>query len=355
MPANPEAWLLTVARNRLRDRWKSAAYRTKCPCAETRLSSQLDVDEPTRLPRPQARTDVGLRTPGDRAVDPHAADAAGRARGRCRGDRGGIRRRTRDDGATTGARQEAHPRRGNSLRRARTASDLAERLPAVLEAVYGAYAIDWQVAPDGLPIDSLAAEALHLALRAGGTAARRTRGTGVGGAGVPVGGEAAVAGTDDGRFVPLDEQDTARWDRGLIDRGEQLARPRPRARSPRPLSVRGGHPVGALQPRRRRPRGRRRDAAHVAPRADPRGAVVGCRGRLAALDGEIDGPAAGLAGAGCDGRPRRRTFQPAWAVRGASARALGPGVDAVDAYRRAIELTNDDRRWPNTCSDDCVN
>ena len=27
IPANPEAWLLTVARNRLRDMWKSHAYR----------------------------------------------------------------------------------------------------------------------------------------------------------------------------------------------------------------------------------------------------------------------------------------------------------------------------------------
>lgn len=28
VPANPEGWLLTVARNRLRDVWKSAAHRT---------------------------------------------------------------------------------------------------------------------------------------------------------------------------------------------------------------------------------------------------------------------------------------------------------------------------------------
>ena len=42
--------------------------------------------------------------------------------------------------------------------------DLAERLPAVLEAIYGAYAIDWQVATDGPAIESLSAEALHLAV-----------------------------------------------------------------------------------------------------------------------------------------------------------------------------------------------
>ena len=35
IPANPEAWLLTVARNRLRDLWKSAAYRMTEPLNET--------------------------------------------------------------------------------------------------------------------------------------------------------------------------------------------------------------------------------------------------------------------------------------------------------------------------------
>src|SRR4029079_6880211 len=39
--------------------------------------------------------------------------------------------------------------------------DLAVRLPAVLEAVYGAYAIDWQLAPQGAPIETLCAAALH--------------------------------------------------------------------------------------------------------------------------------------------------------------------------------------------------
>ncbi len=42
--------------------------------------------------------------------------------------------------------------------------DLVLRLPAVLEAVYGAYAIDWQSTPGGAPIDTLSAEAMHLAM-----------------------------------------------------------------------------------------------------------------------------------------------------------------------------------------------
>src|ERR1700755_158695 len=34
IPANPEGWLLTVARNRLRDVWKSSGYRTTAPLDE---------------------------------------------------------------------------------------------------------------------------------------------------------------------------------------------------------------------------------------------------------------------------------------------------------------------------------
>ena len=34
IPANPEGWILTVARNRLRDLWKSSAYRMTEPLTE---------------------------------------------------------------------------------------------------------------------------------------------------------------------------------------------------------------------------------------------------------------------------------------------------------------------------------
>lgn len=64
--------------------------------------------------------------------------------------------------------------------------DLQARLPAVLEAIYGAYAVDWERSPDD------AADARRPARRI------------------------------DARFVPLDEQDPGRWDRGLIERGAHL-------------------------------------------------------------------------------------------------------------------------------------
>ncbi|MBV9353110.1 MAG: RNA polymerase subunit sigma-70, partial [Mycobacterium sp.] len=45
LPANPEAWVLTVARNRLRDHWKSHAYRMTDALPEiTSGTAGLDVD-----------------------------------------------------------------------------------------------------------------------------------------------------------------------------------------------------------------------------------------------------------------------------------------------------------------------
>ena len=45
MPANPEGWVLTVARNRLRDRWKSHAYRMTGPLPETDMGAMEFTDD----------------------------------------------------------------------------------------------------------------------------------------------------------------------------------------------------------------------------------------------------------------------------------------------------------------------
>ena len=101
-------------------------------------------------------------------------------------------------------------------------ADLAERLPAVLEAVYGAYAIDWP--GHGGPVESLSGEALHLTTVLATLLPDEPEVLGL--AALLCFSEARKPArrTCDGRFVPLDEQDTALWDRGLIDRGEALLR-----------------------------------------------------------------------------------------------------------------------------------
>jgi predicted RNA polymerase sigma factor len=57
IPANPEAWVLTVARNRLRDRWKSHGYRKT-----GRLPETWDVsdDSPDPAAMPERRLELML-------------------------------------------------------------------------------------------------------------------------------------------------------------------------------------------------------------------------------------------------------------------------------------------------------
>ncbi len=50
VPANPEAWLLTVARNRMRDMWKSHAYRMTEPLGRNPRRAQPKSTKYLRYP-----------------------------------------------------------------------------------------------------------------------------------------------------------------------------------------------------------------------------------------------------------------------------------------------------------------
>ena len=106
--------------------------------------------------------------------------------------------------------------------------DLAARLPAVLEAVYGAYAIDWQLTQEAAPIETLSAEALHLALVLTELLPDEPEVLGL--AALVCLSEARRAARRDreGRFVPLDEQDAALLGCCVDLQGRALAATRPR-------------------------------------------------------------------------------------------------------------------------------
>ena len=200
---------------------------------------------------------------------------------------------------------------------------LAERLPAVLEAVYGAYAIDWQLVPQG--------SAGGIAVRRGrapGTGARRpaprrARGARPRGAGMPVGGPSARPARR-GRMLraargaghrPLG----SRHDRPRRGAADARARPRPA----RPIPVRGGDPVRPLQPCHAWSGGRR-DAAHPASRAGSDGSVAGRRGSPRGTRRRDRRPCGGIARPRCRDRPRRRTVPAGVGGAGASAGGGGP-------------------------------
>src|ERR1700682_2904355 len=339
IPTNPEGWLLTVARNRLRDMWKSSRYRTTGPLDEIDHASIPLEDDMSAIPdrrlelmlvcahpaiAPNIRTPLMLQSvlgvEAAAIATAFAVEPSAMAQRLVR-----AKKRIRDAGIPFVLPERHH---------------LAERLPAVLEAVYGAYAIDWQLAPRGAPIESLSAEALHLALGLAEVLPEAPEGVGL--AAVVCLSEARrpARRTADGGFVPLGEQDTKLWDEVLVARGEALLRRAHDLSKPGRFqyeaaiqsahcakATQGKVDLGALQRLHRA-------LLRVAP-------SLGAAVAAAAVDGEIDGPDAGLRALDAITDPAVERFQPALTTRAHLLSEAGGEAEAVAAYRRAIELTAD--------------
>lgn len=328
VPDNPEGWLLTVARNRLRDLWKSAAVRASAPLADdsARVDPLADHDPlaigDKRLELlfvcahpaidERVRTPLMLQT----VLGFEAADIA------------------RAFAVPPAAMAQRLVRAKRRIKEARipfavpSRERMPERLPAVLEAVYACAALSWRG-----DAESLAGEAQYLAVTLAGLL------VGSGADDAEAWGLAALttltlARRRGGPFVPLSEQDPADWDAELIAEGEAyLRRARPVA-GPGRYQLEAA--IQAVHGDRRRTGVT--DWAALRMLYDALLTVsptLGARVAAAAVTGRIDGPLAGL-----DALPDDASdFQPYWAAR---AQLLSDaGLDAADAYRRAAELADD--------------
>lgn len=353
IPANPEAWLFTVARNRRRDGWRGAARTT---CLDERVNTPVLVRHHTVRGGisgvPTARTgtveDAALEIPDRRlallAVVAHPAiDPVARTPLMLNTVLGLSAERIGAlllvPTATMAARLTRAKKRikSSDLRFEQPGVDeLPSRLEAIRDAIYGAYSVDWMHSAT-THRDGLADEALFLAelltdlvpddpeshglaaLLCLSAARRRSR-------------------IDKcGEFVPLDRQDTTTWDQALLRRGEEHLRAAGTSTSPGPYRLQAA--IQAVHCARRRTGMTDWDAIRrLHAGLQDSWPTIGGAVALAVATARCDGPEPGLAILDRIG-DRAERFQPAVAARAALLAEVGRPGQAAEAYARAIALT----------------
>src|SRR5579863_6792966 len=162
VPASPDAWLLTVARNRLRDQWKSArAQRTaSLDAAQDALAPFADVDVDSIPDRRLELMLVCAHPAIDRAA--HTPLMLNTVLGFTAEQVGRAFSVPPSTMATRLVRAKKRIKAAGIPFRLPDRADLPARMTSVLEAVYGAYVIDWATGPQArrLPVEALSSEAL---------------------------------------------------------------------------------------------------------------------------------------------------------------------------------------------------
>ena len=221
VPASPDAWLLTVARNRLRDQWKSARAQRTVPldAAQDALAPFADVDVDSIPDRRLELMLVCAHPAVDRAA--HTPLMLNTVLGFTAEQVGRAFSVPPSTMATRLVRAKKRIKAAGIPFRLPERADLPARMNSVLEAVYGAYVIDWATGPQARQLPS---EALHLAevlttLVPGDPEARGLAAL------IELSAARAPARVDaDGQFVPLADQDPSQWDQHLISRAHEHLR-----------------------------------------------------------------------------------------------------------------------------------
>ena len=340
VPDKPEAWLLTAARRRLIDRARHERMRDDLAPAIRQLVRQAADMTDGAFPDDRLKLlfvcahpaiDAGMHTPLMLQVV-LGLDAAT------------IASAFLTSPAAMGqrlSRAKARIREAGLVFEVPDRRELPSRLDAVLEAIYAAYGSSWDDLAGSDPRRrGLAQEAVWLARTVLQLLPGEPEARGLLALMLYCEARRPARRSASGDYVPISEQDSAVWDAALIDEAERelraAAEQQRAGRFQLEAALQSAHVDGA---RRGRTHWRGIIALyHGLIRDFPTvGALVG---RAAAL-GEADGPDTGLAALDAIDSQLARTYQPYWAVRAHLLRRAGRERPALDAFDRAIGLTED--------------
>ncbi len=342
VPDRPEAWLLTAARRNLGHGWRHEKVRAAAAPDLAVLAHAEAADSAGSPEIPDERLkllfvcahpaiDEGARTPlmlqtvlgldAARIASAFLASPAAMGQRLVR-----AKAKIRDAGIAF-----AVP----------AADDLPERLDAVLSAIYAAYNSGWEDLDGG---DScrlgLAAEAIWLARVLVALMPDEPEARGLLSLMLHCEARRAARRDADGAFVPLDRQDTARWDfAGIAEAERLLAAAAHAARIGRYQLEAAIQSVHAGRAATGRVEWAALDALYERLVAIAPG--VGAKVGHAAVRTRLAGPRAGLELLDRLDTTLTAAYQPYWAVRARVLAELGAREQSIDAYKNAIGLTVD--------------
>jgi RNA polymerase sigma-70 factor (ECF subfamily) len=219
--------------------------------------------------------------------------------------------------------------------------ELPQRLDAVLEAIYAAFGIGWD---DMAGVDQcgrdLAEEAIWLARVLLQLMPREAEVHGLLALMLHCEARRAARRAPDGRYVPLSEQDCQKWSRPLMEEAERhLGEASSRGRMGRFQLEAAIQSVHAERARSGKTQWNAvmmfyEQLIRISP-------TLGTRTGYAAAVAEAKGAEAALAALDTIAPDDVSAYQPYWAVRAHVLQQLGKRPEAVDAFDRAIGLTED--------------
>jgi RNA polymerase sigma-70 factor (ECF subfamily) len=342
VPDNPDAWLLTAARHRHTDAARRRQTRAQGEEHLVLLAQELEGKSPTAETIPDRRLALMF------ACAHPAIEAGMRAPLILQTLLGltaeGIAAAFLVPPGTMGQRllrAKSRIRLAGIPLRIPEPEELAARLDAVLEAIYAAYAKGWsQIGEEGS--SPLAQEALWLGRLVVSLLPSEPEAKGMLALMLYTEGRRGARRSAAGTYVPLDDQDTALWDRDLLRAAEGLLH-----------DANAGGPTGRYQIEAAI------QSAHIARRIsdrDTRPQVLALYDHLLALTGSpvvalnraaaqaaVDGPVVALDALDEIARdPRMLRYQPYWALRGHLLADALRTAEAYEAFTLALGLSTDD-------------